>query len=149
MRQSIRRLTGRLRHNRHGSVMVEFALIAPLLVLMLIGIMVMGVVINSKIVVAGAAREAGRTWAIARDDRVARAKAAEAISGGGLKSAVDGQTLFDPSRDVTFQRQGDYVHVTVLYRQPTFVPLLAELMGQYGSGGLLPLRSQAVFRVER
>lgn len=138
----------RLRDQR-GSVMVEFALVAPLLILILIGIMVLGVVINAKIVVAGAAREAGRTWAIVKNDHVAREKAAEAIVSGGLKAHADGQTLFNPHQDVQFMRQGDYIQVSVAYRQPTFVPLLGELMGTSGTGGYLTLRSQAIFRVER
>lgn len=135
---------------RRGSAMVEFALVAPLLVLILVGIMVMGVVINSKIVVAGAAREAGRTWAIVKTDGTARAKAADAIQGGGLKYSSDSKVLFDPAHDVQFQRMGDYIQVTVTYRQPTFVPLLAKLIDPAGPGdGTITLRSQAVFRVER
>lgn len=130
--------------------MVEFALVAPLLILILLGIMVMGVVINAKIVVSGAAREAGRTWAIAKEDAPARAKAADAINGGGLTFAADGKVLFSPSRDVKFQRMGDYIQVTVTYRQPTFVPLLAKLIDASSPGdGTIALRSQAIFRVER
>jgi len=133
-----------------GSVIVEFALIAPLLILVLLGIMGMGVIINAKIVVAGAAREAGRTWAIVKDDASARTKAADAIASGGLKLRDGGNNLFDPARDVQFQRQGDYVNVTVTYRQPTFAPLLAQLLNGGGSGGgYVTLRSQSTFRVER
>lgn len=135
---------------RRGSAMVEFALVAPLLIMVLLGIMVMGVVINAKIVVAGAAREAGRTWAIVKSDGPARARAADAITGGGLKFASGGRTLFDPNNDVSFQRQGEYIHVTVTYRQPSFVPLLAQII-EPGTNpdNLIRLRSQAVFRVER
>lgn len=139
----------RRRRGERGSVMVEFALVAPLLVLILLGIMVLGVVVNTKIVISGAAREAGRTYAIVKDTGPARAKAADAIRSGGLKFAGEGQVLFDASQDVQFDLQGDYVNVTVTYRQPTFVPLIAEVMGGNGSSGTLPLRSQATFRVER
>lgn len=143
-------LIARWPKGRRGSAMVEFALVAPLLIIVLLGIMVMGVVINAKIVVAGAAREAGRTWAIVKEDRTPRTKAAEAIASGGLKFTSDSRTLFDPSRDVQFVRQGDYIHVTVTYRQPTFVPLLADLIDPDSpSDGHITLRSQAVFRVER
>lgn len=135
--------------NRRGSAMVEFALVAPLLILILVGIMVMGVVINSKIVVAGAAREAGRTWAIVKSDAPARAKAADAIASGGLKFAAGGDLLFNPNHDVQFRREGDYIHVTVSYRQPTLVPLVGRLLDRDGGGNHVTLRSQAVFRVER
>jgi hypothetical protein len=134
---------------RRGSAMVEFALIAPLLILVLLGIMVMGVMINAKIVVAGAAREAGRTWAIVKRDDTARSRAADAIRDGGLKWAADGKLLFDPGRDVSITNRGDWVEVTVTYRQPVFVPLVAELMDGVGADGLVTLRSRAIFRIER
>jgi hypothetical protein len=142
----LRRLL-RVTRERRGSVMVEFALVAPLLVLVLLGIMVMGVVINSKIVVAGAAREAGRTWAIVKDDTRARVKATEAMSSGGLQ--FGGGAQFNPGQDVTFQRQGDYIAVTVTYRQPTFVPLIAQVIDPSSANGYITLRSQSMFRVER
>lgn len=133
-----------------GSAMVEFALIAPLLVLLLLGIMTAGVLINSKIVVANAAREAGRIWAVSQDDAVARSKGAAAITSGGLKQYEAGQTLFDPNSDIRFERKGEYIAVTVFYRQPTFVPLLARIIdpGSPDDGYVL-LRSQSLFRVER
>lgn len=135
---------------RRGSAMVEFALVAPLLILILIGIMVMGVIINAKIVVAGAAREAGRTWAVAKEDSRARSRAMDAMAGGGLTFTAGGQVLFDPARDVTFRRQGDYIVATVTYRQPTLVPLMAQLIDPAEGGrGYITLRSEAIFRVER
>lgn len=134
--------------NRRGSAMVEFALVLPLLAVILVGIMVIGVVINAKLVVAGAAREAGRTWAIVKQDGTARDRAVDAIRGGGLR--VDNPTLFDPRRDVLFNTQGNYVYATVTYRQPTFAPLIADLLDPANaSRGYLTLRSQAVFRMER
>jgi hypothetical protein len=140
----------KLLKRRQGNAMVEFALVAPLLVLILVGIMVLGVVINAKIVVAGAAREAGRAWSIVKDDATARTKAIDAMEGGGLKFTADGRQLFDPNRDVHFRRQGDYIDVTVTYRQPTLVPLLAKLIDPNSpDDGTITLRSEAVFRVER
>lgn len=145
----MRSLLARLKVRR-GSAMVEFALVAPLLVLLLVGIMVMGVIINAKIVVAGAAREAGRTWAVSKEDARARARAVDSVTGGGLKFHAGGEVLFDPTRDVTFRRQGDYIIATVNYRQPVFVPLMARIIDP-GSGGAghITLRSEAIFRVER
>lgn len=136
--------------NQRGSAMVEFALIAPLLVILLLGIMTAGVLINSKIVVAGAAREAGRTWAIAKDDQVARDKAAGTITAGGLKHDHGALSLFNPESDVLFARRGEYIEVTVHYRQPTFVPLMARIIDPDSpDDGYVTLRSQVLFRVER
>ncbi|HLO02567.1 MAG TPA: TadE family protein [Symbiobacteriaceae bacterium] len=140
-----------IKHKRKsGSAMVEFALIAPLLILVLLGIMVMGIMINSKIVVAGAARDAGRTWAIYKQDAMARDRAADAIRDGGLKWAADGKVLFEPGRDVHFtSRGGGWIEATVTYKQPVFVPLIAELLEGVGADGLVTLRSTAIFKVER
>jgi hypothetical protein len=133
-----------------GSALVEFALIAPLLLLLLLGIMVVGIAINAKIVVTGAAREGARTWAIEQGDDAARARAAEAIRAGGLPWHSGPTTLFDPASDVAFDRQGAYIAVTVTYRQPTFVPLLGRILDPQSPGdGTLTLRSRALFRVER
>lgn len=138
------------RKHRKGSAMVEFALIAPLLILVLLGIMVMGVMINAKIVVAGAARDAGRTWAIYKQDATARDRAADAIRDGGLKWAADGKVLFEPSRDVHFTQKGsNWIEATVTYKQPVFVPLIAELLDGIGADGMVTLRSTAIFKVER
>jgi len=146
MRNLLRWLAG----CRRGSAMAEFALVAPLLVLILVGIPVLGLVINAKLVVAGAAREAGRAWAITRDDQVARSKAVDALSGGGLKFQTSAGDLFNASQDVSLQRKGDYVHVTVTYRQPLLIPLVAQLIDPAsGTSGTIRLQSQAVFRVER
>lgn len=139
-----------MKRSRRGSALVEFALVAPLLLLLLLGILVIGLVINAKIVVAGAAREAGRSWAIEHSDRKARERAAEAITGGGLPTRLGGQRLFDPLRDVAFDRRGEYIAVTVTYRQPSFVPLLAWVIDRQSPGdGTLTIRGQAIFRVER
>lgn len=138
------------RDRTKGSALVEFALVVPLLLLLLLGIMVVGIVINAKIVVAGAAREAGRSWAIEQSDRQARQRAAAAIAGGGLPTRSGGVVLFDPTRDVSFDQRGEYIAVTVRYRQPTFVPLLARILDPDSpQDGTLTLRSQALFRVER
>ncbi|MFZ5825168.1 MAG: TadE/TadG family type IV pilus assembly protein [Bacillota bacterium] len=138
-----------MKRRQRGSALVEFALVAPLLIMLLLGIMVVGMVINAKIVVAGAAREAGRAWAIEQSDQRARQRAADAITGGGLPTRSGGRLLFDPDRDVRFDRREEYIAVTVSYRQPTFVPLLAWLLDPHSPrDGMLTLKGQALFRVE-
>ena len=146
----MRRLLAKLRQERRGSILVEFAAVVSLLVLLLAGTMVLGLIINAKLVVATAAREGGRTWAIVKSDSVARAKAADAVAGGGLKFHDGRRTLFDPARDVRFSLRGDYIYTTVTYRQPVFLPLIASLLDPgHGRDGYLTLQNVAVFRAER
>lgn len=130
--------------------MVEFALVAPLLLFLLIGMVVLGLAINAKIVVSGAAREAGRSYAVYKSYDQARQRAREAIVGGGLPEEFQGEILFDPYQDVEIDRTGDYVTSTVTYRQPTFLPLLPRLINPDAEPWqpFLQLTSSAVFRVE-
>jgi hypothetical protein len=146
----MRSLIARLRIQGGGSILVEFAFVVTLLVLLLVGTMVLGLIINAKLVVATAAREGGRTWAIVKSDGVARAKAADAVAGGGLKFYDGRRTLFDPERDVRFALRGDYIYTTVTYRQPVFVPLIAKMLDPgHGGDGYLTLQNVSVFRAER
>ncbi|MEN3976057.1 TadE family protein [Emcibacter sp. SYSU 3D8] len=56
----------RFRRERTGSAVVEFALLAPVLFLMLIGMFQFGIMINNYIQVTEGVRVAGRTLAISR-----------------------------------------------------------------------------------
>ncbi len=58
-----------------GSALVEAAIVIPLLVLLLIGLVNIGLQINSKIVANEAARAAAREYAINEDEAAARSKA--------------------------------------------------------------------------
>lgn len=143
-------MQSRLMRERRGSALVEFALVAPILIFILIATVVLGLTINSKIVVSGAAREAARSYSIHQDREAARLKAREAILGGGLRERFRGRTLFDYRRDVEIRTSDYYVTVTVTYRQPTFVPLLPKLLDPDAGpwDDLATLRSSAVFRLE-
>lgn len=56
-------LTGYLKNNR-GQALVEFALMLPVLLLLVVGVMEFGLVINQYMVVAEAAREGARSAAL-------------------------------------------------------------------------------------
>jgi hypothetical protein len=134
-------------HKTRGNALVEFAIVIPILILLLLGTTIIGLAINAKIVVSGAAREAGRTYSIGRNPDASRDRALDAIIGGGLPLRKGGLTLFDPDRDVRLTTRGDYVYVTVTYRQPLYVQKMVEVAGTTVS--YLTLRSESVFRVER
>lgn len=130
--------------------MVEFALVAPILLFLLVATVTLGLALNAKIVVSGAAREAGRAYAIHRDIHLARDRAREAVVGGGLREEFQGKQLFRREADVRITQDGDYVSVTVHYRQPMFVPLLPRLLDPQADPWrpYLELVSTAVFRME-
>lgn len=69
-----RRLAGRLGSER-GAAAVEFALVVPVLLLLLFGIIEFGRVYNTQIELTGAAREGARVMAISNNPAAARAAA--------------------------------------------------------------------------
>jgi Flp pilus assembly protein TadG len=70
----------RVRHDReHGAAAVEFALVFPLLIILIFGIIDFGLAMNSQIVLNNAAREGARTASLggSYDQTIAAATAAE------------------------------------------------------------------------
>ena len=65
----------------HGAVMVEFAVILPLLLMLVLGIIQFGLALNTQISIQHAAREGARAAAVGRDGEAAAQAAAGAASG--------------------------------------------------------------------
>lgn len=68
------------RKKQRGAVAVEFAIIAPLLLALLAGIVEFSRVYNAQILVTNAAREAARTMAITNDPTAATTAAQQVAS---------------------------------------------------------------------
>lgn len=77
--------------NNRGQALVEFALILPVLLLLAVGVMEFGLILNQYMVVAESSREGARSAALGGDD-VAVTAAAEAaaasIDKGGLQVTI-------------------------------------------------------------
>ncbi len=67
--------------DERGAVAVEFALIFPVLVLLLVGIIEYGSVFNAQLLVQGAAREGAREMALTGDTAQAQAATVDAADG--------------------------------------------------------------------
>lgn len=128
----------RLRSQR-GSQMVEFALIAPIMLFLVLSIPAFGMTVRSWIVVSSAAREAAREAGLYRqnisdDQRRARAVAMAAnevlatLPAGEPKKPGDPPPYFHAARDVSVAVASGKVTVTVSYRQPAYLPLLSKLL---------------------
>src|SRR3954470_1339158 len=70
-----------------GAAAVEFALVFPILVLILIGIVEFGSVFNTQLMLTSAAREGARTMAVPGDAVSARAAVIDAAVGLPLTAA--------------------------------------------------------------
>jgi Flp pilus assembly protein TadG len=104
-----------------GSATVEFALVLPLVLVVVLGVVQVGLVVRDRLLVEAAARAGARAAAI-QDDPDAIGAAAFAAAPG-----------LDPaSASVTVARaggRGDLVAVHVAYDDPFRVPLVGWLMG--------------------
>jgi hypothetical protein len=72
------------RKNEKGQSLVEFALVVPLLLLLVIGIFEFGRAWMTKNIVTGAAREAVRIYAVQNNLTASDTRADNVLSGGGL-----------------------------------------------------------------
>ncbi|HEX3621986.1 MAG TPA: TadE/TadG family type IV pilus assembly protein [Acidimicrobiales bacterium] len=117
-----------------GQASVELALVLPLVLLLLLGMVQLGLLVRDQILVVHAAREAAREAAVDPAPDAARQAAA-------ASSTLDGSRL-----TVTTSGRGaagSRVRVEVAYKAPTAVPLLGSALGD------LTLRATATMRVER
>jgi Flp pilus assembly protein TadG len=117
-----------------GQASVELALVLPLVVIVLLGVVQLGLLVRDQILVVHAAREAAREAAVEPGPDAPR------------RAALASSTLADSRLTVTTTGRGaagSRVRVEVAYRAPTSVPLVGAALGH------LTLRASATMRVER
>lgn len=109
---------------------MEFALLLPLVAMVLLAVVQAGMLVRDQVAVVHAAREAVRAAALDPDPRRAQLAATRVLEDAKVEVAERGSV-------------GQPVRVRVTYRAPTELPLV---------GPLIPdpmLRANAVMRVER
>ena len=115
----------RLREQR-GASAVEFAFIAPLLILLTLGTVEFGRAFQVQGTLAAAAREGVRMMALQNSQPTARATARSVAS--SLNPALtDAQISFAPAACPTTYSPGSTVTITIRYREPF-------LTGAFGAG---------------
>ena len=136
-RPVVRRSKGRRSRSR-GQSLVEFALVLPVFLLVLSGVLDFGFALYSRISVINAAREGARSAAVAADHSTipstAQSRAAAVVSGAGLVAGSPTTTVSVSCvaiasascnfSSATNSKAGDAVLVTVNYQYRTFFPLL-------------------------
>lgn len=142
--------------DERGSLVVEFALVAGLLLTILFGTLQWGLNTSTLTTLATATREAARDYAIHRDAPAARERLTRWLRESGIP--VD-PARFDPARDITLTDDGAHVTVRATYHQPNFAPFIYLLLGGTNKAGSTGcpggaehscwnLRAGAVFRLE-
>ncbi|WP_353712724.1 TadE/TadG family type IV pilus assembly protein [Arthrobacter sp. K5] len=119
------------RASERGAVAVEFAILAPVLVMLLLGIMEFGRAYNVQTTLTNAAREGVRSMAINNSQATARAAAKTAV--GQLNPALaDGNITFS-SATCTI---GSQMTVTISYNLSTMTGI-AGPFAMSGKGTML------------
>ncbi len=116
----------------NGQTIVEFALVAPLLIVLILGILQGGIAFNHYLVVTDAARAASREAIVARVSGVSVATIQQTAknAAGDLDQSKLNVTVSDPT-DPTLTTAGSSVTVTVTY------PFSINLLGWVVSSGNL------------
>jgi Flp pilus assembly protein TadG len=91
-------MTGRRRRGDRGAAAVEFALVFPMLVLLVVGIAEFGRAYNIQTTISGAARESVRVMALQNSPSAARDAAKAYAPGLGL---TNGQITISPTSCTT------------------------------------------------
>ena len=120
-------------HGERGQATVEAALVLPLITLLLLGVVQVGLVVRSEVLVTHAAREAARAAAVDADPKAAMRAATTSSSLDATRMTVHVQGRDGP---------GSRVQVEVTYAAPTDVPLVGSLLGD------VTLHATATMRVE-
>lgn len=130
----------RLRGDEGGAAMLEFALSAGLLFLLLFGMMDLGLALNAKLVVSAAAREGARRAAIEGGESQ---EVLERVQSQLRLGRIDpARARIDVSpHQATF---GNSISVTVDYPYSFISPVMQSL-----AGGSVLLHAEAVSRSER
>jgi Flp pilus assembly protein TadG len=115
-----------------GQTVVEFALVAPLLIVLILGIFQGGIAFNHYLVVTDAARAGARQAIVARVSHISIATIQQTAknAGGDLDPAKLNVTVSDPT-DPTLSTAGSSVTVTVTY------PYSINLLGWVVTSGYL------------
>ena len=117
-----------------GSASVEFALVLPILLVLVLAVVQVGLFVRDDLVLVGSARAGARQAAVSADDASVRDAVAQGAPG------------LDPSRiDVAISRtrRGGPATVSVTYAAPQAVPFVGWLFP-----GTVTLQATAVMRQE-
>jgi uncharacterized protein (UPF0333 family) len=105
--------------NKKGNVLVEFALIMPILLLLIAGIIQFGFILNAKVAVNSASYEAARAATLSENPETDAINAvsnyaASSLSGWNLKERLGVKV------DLSGNDPGDIVRIIVSYNVPVF-----------------------------
>lgn len=124
--------------NKRGQALVEFALILPLLMLILLGIVEFALILSNQLILENAAREGSRYAVLGATDaevRVYLLELTEPLSG------ADPTLVISPS--TASRLKGVAVTVGLTYQHNLMTPIISNIVG-----GQIQLSAAATMRME-
>ena len=122
-------------NSQKGQSLVEFAMVLPLLVLLLFGITDFGRIFHAYLTIDHAGREAARVASIGKDNTTVKSTAVNDATGIGL---TVGQVEITPAT----RTSGTDVTVTITYPITFLTPVIGSIVGP------ITLEDTTVMRVE-
>ncbi|MBI9014462.1 MAG: pilus assembly protein [Clostridiales bacterium] len=124
------------RRNEKGQSLVEFALVVPLVILILMAIIEFGFMFNAYITISNASREGARLGALGSNDAAV------------VTRVVDTSVALDPAKlSVTItpanRSRGDMIRVQVNYDYVLITPIVSSVLSPF-----IDLEAETVMRVE-
>jgi Flp pilus assembly protein TadG len=124
--------------NEKGQSMVEFALLLPVLILIIMGIMEFGLILNSYLALNNASREGARIGAVGGTDTQIRNAV---LTTSPTLNPSDVSVVITPLQAV--RKSGDTLKVTVNYRYHTIIPIIGNIINN-----VVNLNAETSMRVE-
>lgn len=124
--------------DKRGQALVEFAIILPVLLLILMGIVQFGLVINDYLTISNLSREGAREGIVNTSDyEIDNAVLTRAVNIDTTKMTIG----ISPSEDS--RTTGQTLTVTITYNCSLIVPIISNIFG-----GQVVLTSQTSMRIE-
>jgi len=132
-------------NSEKGSVFIELALVMPILILLVAGIVQFGFLLNAKIAVNSASYEAARAATLSDDPESDAVNSVLAYASSTLPGWNFDERL-SAKIDISGTSPGDMVQVEVIYKVPVFFSKIFPFSG-IGSG-YADIRGSSVMRIE-
>lgn len=113
-----------LNTNEKGQSMVEFALIVPVLLLIIIGIIEFGFLFSGYLTLSNASREVSRSVSLGANDSNATIRAKDAAV-----NLIPEKVLVSITPNDSNRKQGDLVTIVITYEYDFLTPFIEKLLG--------------------
>jgi len=124
--------------NEKGQSLVEFAILLPVLLLLLMGILEFGLMLNSYLTINNSAREGARLGIVAGSNIEIKQLINNISPNLDSKYVVINVTPLEGSR-----KSGDTLKVEVIYNYQVIIPIISNILGN-----VVVLKAQTSMRIE-